>query len=313
MNILYASQLPAASLPSCVATLGFFDGVHLGHRSLIGHVVNAARRLSLPSVVVTFDLHPRQVLGSGYQPEMLTTLDGRLRLLADTGADTVVVLHFDREIASLTARQFMSHWLFDRIGVRHLIIGYDNKFGHDRTETFADYVRYGEELGMRVTRDAAFQLDSVNVSSSVVRSLLREGEVSMARRCLGYAYTLPGTVVDGCKEGRRLGFPTANLSLADRSLLIPAAGAYAVRVRLADGRQLSGMTCIGTRPTFHGDHQTIETNIFHFNEDIYGQQIELSFVERIRGERRFDTATQLAAQLREDERRAVALLGDLQV
>ncbi len=302
MNILYHNQLSAFQLPPCVATLGFFDGVHLGHQSLISHVVSEARRLSMPSVVVTFDQHPRQVLATGYQPEMLTTLDGKLRLLQGTGVDTVVVLRFDKHLAALTAREFMARLLRDRINVRRLIIGYDNKFGRNRAEGFADYVVYGQELGMEVIHGHAFQLKGVNVSSSVVRAFLREGEVRMASQCLGRCYSLPGRVVDGHKEGRKLGFPTANMAVSDASLLIPANGAYAVRVRLADGRELTGMTNVGNRPTFDDDNRSIETYIFCFHEDIYGQQMELEFVERIREERRFDSITQLANQLKEDKR-----------
>ncbi len=308
MNILYHKQLSAFSLPRCVATLGFFDGVHLGHRSLIGHVVSEARRLAMPSVVVTFDLHPRQVLGSSFQPEMLTTLDEKLRLLEQTGIDTVVVLHFDRHLASLTAREFMSQLLRDKVNVGRLIIGYDNKFGRNREEGFDQYVVYGEELGIEVVHDLAFRLEGVNVSSSVVRAFLKEGEVTMANRCLGYSYALPGRVVDGYKEGRKLGFPTANLEVADASLLVPANGAYAVRVRLSDGRELTGMCNIGTRPTFDGQHRSIETYIFDFHEDIYGQELEVMFVGRIREERRFDSITQLVNQLKDDKQIAENIL-----
>lgn len=302
MKTIYLNDNTAPLEPS-VATIGFFDGVHRGHQFLISHVRQEAAQSGLQSLVVTFDRHPRQVLRKDYQPELLSTLDSKLLLLSKTGVDATALLHFDEAMASLSARDFMALILRDRLNVRKLIIGYDNRFGHNRSEGFDDYVRYGRELGIEVIHNQAFTLNGVNVSSSVVRAFVKEGEIELANQCLGYPYTIAGKVVDGHKEGRRIGFPTANLDTSDFGQLIPGGGVYAVKVRLE--RSLAykpAMMNIGTRPTFGGDERTLETYIFNFNEDIYGRMLMVSFVHRIREERKFDNVTQLVEQLKEDEK-----------
>ena len=239
----------------------------------------------------------------------MSTLDSKLLLLSRTDIDNVVVLHFDKEMASLSAKEFMSKVLCNQLSVKSLFIGYDHRFGRNREETFDDYVRYGREMNMEVVRNDAFQLDGINVSSSVIRSFLREGEVELANMCLGYPYTIVGKVVNGFHEGRKLGFPTANIDISHLCQMIPAAGVYAVKVRLEQGMEMKwGMMNIGTRPTFGGKRTTIETHIFHFDGDIYGQLLLVSFVHRIRGERKFESPEELAEQLREDEETVVALL-----
>lgn len=293
-----------------VATIGFFDGVHRGHRFLISNIVETAKQAgNMRSMVITFGQHPRQVLNKDYQPKLLTTADEKLTLLSKTGVDCAAMLRFDLQMASLSARQFMQTVLHDQLNVRKLIIGYDNRFGHNRSEGFDDYVAYGREIGIEVVQSTPFELDGVRVSSSVVRSCLAEGEVQMAEKCLGYPYFLAGHVVSGCQEGRKLGFPTANVSVDSGLKLIPKPGAYAVKVRL-DGRAelLHGMMNIGTRPTFNGHAVTLEVNIFDFEGDIYGQQISIMFCHRLREERRFSSIQKLAAQLRADREQAKRLL-----
>lgn len=286
-----------------VATIGFFDGVHLGHRFLIGQVVDEARRRGMRSLAVTFDRHPRQVLHQDYQPQLLTTLDDKRRLLRATGVDDVVALHFDLRLASLSAREFMEQVLLRRLGVRCLVIGHDNRFGHNRAEGFADYVRYGRELGIDVVQATAFMLDGQPVSSSRVRRLLAAGDIAGANRCLGRPYELQGVVVHGFREGRRLGFPTANIDVA-AGLLVPKGGVYAAQTSHGPA-----MMDIGTRPTFGGTRQSVEVNIFGFSGDLYGQTLRVSLVSRLRDERRFGSPEELARQLREDRRHAIEVLG----
>lgn len=290
-------------LEPSVATIGFFDGVHLGHQYLISHVRQEAARSGLRSLVITFDRHPRQVLRQDYQPEMLSTLHTKLLLLSKTGIDTTALLHFDKDLASLSAYNFMAEVLRDRLNVRKLVIGYDNRFGHNRTEGFDDYVRYGSELGIEVIHNPAFILNDVNISSSVVRAFVKEGEIEHANRCLGYPYTIAGKVIDGYKEGRRIGFPTANLDPATIGQLIPAGGVYAVKVRLEHSMAFKpAMMNIGRRPTFGGHRLSLETYIFNFDENIYGRTLLVSFMHRIREERKFNNVTQLIEQLKEDEK-----------
>ena len=301
MNIIKFST-ETVTLAPCVATIGFFDGVHKGHRFLINHVIQEAVDSGLQSTVITFDQHPRQVLQSDYVPQMLSRFERKMSLLANTGIDNGVVLHFDKEIASLSSYDFMKNVLRDRLNVKKLVIGYDNRFGHNRDEGFDDYVRYGNELGIEVIRNQAFVLNGVNVSSSVIRSLLKDGEVEMAEMCLGYDYTIVGKVVHGYKQGRKMGFPTANLDLSHFGQMIPESGVYAVKVRMENSMVWKhGMMNVGTRPTFDGKRITLETHIFNFDGDIYDQLLLVSFVKRIRGEQKFDSPEELAAQLKEDE------------
>lgn len=286
----------------CVATIGMFDGVHRGHQYLISRVRAEAAKMGLQSTVITFDRHPRQVLQSDYIPQLLSPLDVKIMLLARTGVDNCALLHFDREMASLSAYEFMEKVLRDRLNVRKLVIGYDNRFGHNRTEGFDDYVHYGRQLGIEVVHNQAFTLNGINVSSSVVRSFITEGEIELANTCLGYPYTLVGRVVSGYHEGHKLGYPTANIDTCGSGQLIPANGVYASKARLQHSMAYrQGMTDIGTRPTFDGKNQTIETHIFDFNEDIYGKTLLVALVHRIRGERKFSSTGQLAEQLHKDE------------
>lgn len=290
------------------ATIGFFDGVHRGHQYLIGELRRIAAARSLPTMVITFDRHPREVVQAGWQPQLLSTLDEKLALLALTGVDVAVVLRFDAAMARLSARQFMAEVLADRLHVRMLLTGYDNRFGHDRTEGFADYQRYGRELGIDVVGAEALQIDGTTGSSSVVRRLLAEGRVGEAATCLGRPYTLSGTVVHGEQVGRQMGFPTANLQPDDERKLLPASGVYAVRVELPDGMLLPAMTNIGRRPTFQGHRQTVETHILARVYNIYGVRLTLHFVSRLRDEQTFPSPQALARQLEADKAEALRIL-----
>ena len=221
----------------CVATIGFFDGVHAGHRYLIQQVKEIAAAKGLRSALVTFPVHPRKVMNATYHPELLTTPEEKINLLAGTGVDYCLMLDFTPDISRLTAKEFMTQVLKERYQVRYLVIGYDHRFGHNRSEGFEDYVRYGQSIGIDVIRAQAYTNDirrdasqSVPVSSSLIRKLLHQGDVDIAARCLGYEYFLDGTVVGGYQVGRKIGFPTANLSVDDPDKLIPADGVYFLKI-----------------------------------------------------------------------------------
>lgn len=301
MNKIFFSQDTNLESP-CVATIGFFDGVHRGHQFLIDHVVEEARHDGLESTVITFNMHPRKVFHAAFQPKLLSTFDSKMLLLSKTGVDNVVVLHFDEAMASLSAYDFMKKVLRDRLNVKKLVIGYDNRFGHNREEGFDDYVRYGRELGMDVLHNQSFTLNGGKVSSSVIRSYIEQGEIELANLCLGYPYTIIGKVVPGFQQGRKLGFPTANIDTSEFGQLIPAPGVYAVKARLSQSvEQKRAMMNIGTRPTFDGGKQTLETYIMNFSGEIYDQLLLVSFAHRIRAERKFDTLDELVVQLKADE------------
>ena len=309
MRIIYLDSIDKLTISPSVATIGFFDGVHRGHRFLIDHVVKMARSSDLEATVITFDRHPRQVLHADYQPQMLSTLDEKLAHLRQTALDNVVVLHFDEQLARLSARDFMASVLLRQLNVRKLVMGYDNRFGHNRAETFDDYVRYGAELGIEVVADTALAIDEVNVSSSVVRRFVESGNLPMANACLGYPYQIQGVVVPGLQNGRKMGFPTANIDVSGTGKLLPESGVYAVRVRLEDNETpLGGMINIGIRPTFNGKKMSMEVHLFDFDGNLYGKRLSVTFYKRIRGERKFNSMEALSRQLADDKRVIEALL-----
>lgn len=302
MKTIYLNEQTVLTEP-CVATVGMFDGVHLGHQFLIAHVVSEARRRGLPACVVTFDRQPRQVLQPDWQPQLLAPLDEKLLLLSHTGIDCCVVLPFSVEMAQLSARDFMRDVLRRQLCVDTLFTGYDNRFGHNRSEGFDEYVAFGREWGISVQAlPVAPPIDGLTVSSSAIRRCLLEGDVATANRCLGYPYSVAGHVVEGEHIGTHIGFPTANLQPDAPEKLIPAAGAYAVKVRVESSvEHKHGMMNIGHRPTFDGQQTTLETHIFRYNDNLYGQFMIVSLMERLRPEQRFDSAGQLAEQLQRDE------------
>lgn len=286
----------------CVATIGFFDGVHRGHRFLIEQVKRVAAEEGLCSALITFPIHPRKVMQKDYQPLLLSTPKEKAELLASTEADYCVMLDFTPQLAKLSAKEFMEDVLKKRLNVRTLVIGYDHRFGHNRSEDFEDYCRYGEEIGIKVVRAEACVIDGINVSSSVIRHLLQNGEMEKANKCLGYEYYLDGTVVDGYKVGRTIGFPTANLKVEDPDKLVPADGVYAVKVTVA-GQEHYGMLSIGVRPTMNnGANRSIEVNIFDFSSNIYDKFIRITFVKYTRPELKFDSLDALIEGLRQDEK-----------
>lgn len=304
------SEVPAVSQ---VATIGFFDGVHRGHCSLLSQVVRQAAQRNRQSTVVTFDIHPRQLVNPDFQPLLLTTLDEKLQLLSLQGIDRVAVLHFDEQMASLSARDFMSVVLSRQLNVDTLVLGYDSRFGHGRTAGFADYEAYGRSMGIDVLRATPLLSDDgTPVSSSLVRNLLLSGNIAQANDALGRRYSLTGNVVDGFHEGRRLGFPTANLALADRQRLVPGRGVYAVWAELTGySEPMPAMMNIGTRPTYNGSSQTLEVHIIGYEGDLYGQDVTVTFAERIRSEQPFDSPSALASQLQLDRKACIRILNNL--
>ncbi len=279
-----------------VATIGFFDGVHSGHRYLIERVREVARIRGLQSMVVTFPVHPRKVLQADYQPQLLTTKDEKLELLAKTGVDKLVLLDFDREMARMTAREFMQ-MLHRDYAVEVLIVGYDHRFGQGRTACFEDYVTYGKELSMEVLR--AEELKG-GASSTVVRRALLGGDVALANSKLGYRYFLHGKVVHGFRNGTRMGFPTANLQV-EEDKLIPMNGAYGVEVTVA-GKVYQGMLNIGQRPTLdNGEERSVEVHIFDCQMDLYDQWLCVEFLFFLRAEKKFLSVDELCKQLDVDK------------
>lgn len=324
-----------------VIATGFFDGVHLGHRSVVGQLVSAARERGTDSVIVTFRPHPRAVLQQDApQLRLLTSFSEKRELLLSLGVDRVEVIQFSREFAGLTAEQYIRDWLVGRFGCTAMVFGYDNRVGSDGADASA--VRgIASRLGVELIPCTALG----DISSTKIRSALSAGEVEAASAMLGYDYFLNGVVVSGNRIGRTLGFPTANMQLYEPLKLIPENGVYLVRVefpalagesglvpafpvapgitpvscgvsgadRMNQGaRVLYGMCNIGSRPTVNlGANITIETNIFGFDEDIYGLPLRISFMKRLRGETRFSSTAALRDQLTSDRASCLSLLGQI--
>ena len=292
-----------------VVATGFFDGVHTGHRHVIRQLVEAAAVRGVESMVITFWPHPRNVLQKEARDlRLLTTLSQKKDILHDLGVDHVEVLPFTKDFSTMTAEDYLRELVIGKYGGTAVLLGYDNRIGCDAKD--ADYVaRKAEELGLEVIRtEAVHSQTGLEVSSTKIRARLVEGDVETAAEMLGYRYSLHG-VVAGNRLGRTIGFPTANMQLYEPLKLIPANGAYFVRVRTLE-REFYGMCNIGCRPTVgEGNARTIETNIFAFDEDMYGLDMEIAFISKIRDEVRFSSLEELRAQLEKDRDNCLAQLG----
>ena len=302
MNIIRDTH-PQALTPS-VATIGFFDGVHLGHRYLINQVKIAASQCGWCSSIITFPVHPRQVIQSDYQPQLLSSPEEKIELLASTGIDNCILLPFTRELSQLTAWEFMQ-LLYDKYKVRMLVIGYDHRFGHNRAETFEDYCRYGRELGIHIMQATAYTQEQDKVSSSAIRRALLSGEISTATKYMGYNYFMQGTIVSGYQVGRKIGFPTANLKVDFPNKLIPSIGVYAVHV-FVNGQKYKGILNIGHRPTINnGTDLSIEVHILDFEGNIYHQPMRIEFIDFLRPEAKFHSVDELVLQIQKDKEAAL--------
>lgn len=290
-----------------VATIGFFDGVHVGHRFLIKELQDWGKELNMPSAVITFPEHPRQVLHSDYRPRLLDTFQEKMERLETTGIDYCIALDFTYELSLYSAADFI-RLLAEEYHVKGLLIGYDHRFGHDRSDGFEQYVEYGGQVGMEVRKASPYDEGNIRVSSSEIRRLLQEGKVEMANALLTYPYQLRGRIVSGYKVGRTIGFPTANIEVDSPYKLLPKVGVYAVWVELL-GKRYKGMLYIGKRPTLqNGDNLTIEVNILGFSGNAYNDEITVSFVYAVREDKAFESVEALREQLERDRQTVDKLL-----
>ena len=288
-----------------VAATGFFDGVHRGHRSVVNEVIRLAKEKNLKSQIVTFWPHPRGVLQQeAYNLRLLTSLEEKKELFYSMGISEVTVLEFTKEFSRLTTEEFVKDNLIGRCGVKVLVVGYDHKIGCDVNETQEQMIATCRRCGLEVVRVGEFDMDGIVVSSTKIRRCLERGDVSQASSLLGYNYSLKGVVVSGNHLGRTIGFPTANLKLYDPLKLIPGGGVYAVEVLLRH-ETYKGICNIGVRPTVsEGKVMTIETHILDFDEDIYGLDLGIRFISRIRDEVKFNSLEELKLQLEKDKESA---------
>ena len=292
-----------------VLTIGTFDGVHLGHQKIIERVVATAHQEGLLATIFTFFPHPRMVVQHDKSLKLIHTLEEKKQLLQQLGVDLLVVQPFNEAFAQLTAEEFVSTILVQHLNVKKVIIGYDHRFGRNRTANINDMRLFGEKYGFAVEEISVQEVDEVSVSSTKIREALNKGDVITAEHYLGTPYSLTGTVVHGLKLGRTLGYPTANIQVTEDYKLIPKDGVYAVYSYIGE-RKVYGMMSIGKNPTIEGKGASIEVYFFDFNGDLYDRELTIYFVKYLREERKFSSVALLKKQLQDDEttaRKAIAL------
>lgn len=293
-----------------VVTVGMFDGVHIGHRSIIQRVVESANQQGLRSALITFDSHPRDVVRDGAVPvPLLTTTDEKLALLKETGLNLAMVIHFDHSLAHLAPNDFVQIILKGRVGMKRIIIGYNHAFGKNRTGDRETLIAMSRTIGFSVEVVNPVRVNEQIISSSYLRGLISQGSVAEAAEGLGRYYSLRGTVVHGFSRGRRLNCPTANLGLIRPEKLSPHDGIYAGMARL-NGESFPAAISIGYNPTFGEGKHSLEAHLINFDREIYGEELEVQFVERIRSEKKFGSESELAAQIHSDVELAAEILAE---
>ena len=299
MKIFNSIKSFYATKPTIV-TIGTFDGVHLGHCKILEQITKSAQSLHCESLVLTFFPHPRMVLQEDTEMKQLNTLDEKIKLLDNLGIDNLIVHPFDKEFSRLTAEEFVKEVLVDVFKIKKIIIGYDHRFGRNRTATIDDLIQFGETYGFEVEQISAEEINEVSISSTKIRNALLEGNIELATRYLGYNYSLTGMISKGKQLGRTIGFPTANINIEEEYKLIPLKGVYIAKSVLNE-KTFFGMMNIGTRPTVDGTTQTIEINFFDFKQDLYNQKITVSLLNRMRAEQKFESVEALKTQLEKDK------------
>lgn len=285
-----------------ILTIGAFDGVHAAHQEILREVVERAQVLNGRSVVVTFDPHPKEIVGGGERKvALLTTLDEKLARLASLGIDTVFVVPFTYEFSRKTPREFYLEYIINGVGVTEVIEGYNHHFGRDREAGMNDVVQLGDQYNFSVSAVKMMQVDGAPVSSSRVRKAIRDGSMEEANRMLGYEYALSGVIVRGHGRGKALGYPTANIALTDPRKAVPKIGVYAVHATI-HGIRYGGMMSVGVLPTFFDTHdRTIEVNIFAFDEDVYDETLTVECIRRTRDEKKFASVSELVTEMGSDK------------
>lgn len=294
-------------LPGSVVTDGMFDGMHLGHQRILKQVVSQAGQMNLPSVLLTYWPHPRLVLPNQDRPvSLLTGLDEKIQLAGELGIDMMVIIPFSKEFSQMSHVDFVRKILADTLKTRHLIIGYDHRFGNERKGSIAYLNEAGRQLGFGLTEIGRQEVEDLAVSSTRIRKALEEGNPELAASLLGRPYRIPGTIVQGAQRGRTIGFPTANIQPAEPGKLIPRDGVYASKCRV-DNTWHDAMTNIGFRPTVDGNFRTIETHIFNFEGNLYDAGVEIALTSWLRPEKKFSNLKELQDQLAKDKIAATAM------
>lgn len=293
---------------NAVVTIGTFDGVHIGHRKIIARIKELAEASGGETVILTFFPHPRMIL----HPEdehikLITTMAEKAVLLEQIGVDHLIITPFSRDFSNQSAEEYIRDVLVKKIGTKKIVIGYDHRFGKDRKGSLQDLLGLATEYGYEVIEIPEQDINDVAISSTRIRNALLTGDIEVANECLGYPFFITGKVIRGDQLGRTLGYPTANLMVAERYKLIPSDGIYAVKVKV-EGKEYKGMAYIGHRPTINGMTRNIEVNIFDFSTDIYNKELRMEFIHFVRGDIKFASLDELVVQLGKDKESVLALL-----
>ncbi|MDO5608976.1 MAG: bifunctional riboflavin kinase/FAD synthetase, partial [Capnocytophaga sp.] len=298
----------SAQKPS-VVTIGTFDGVHIGHQKIIRKLVDSGKKEELIPTVFTFFPHPRMVVQHDNGLKLIHTFDEKIQMMQHYGVQQLVIQPFDEAFSRLTAEEFVKNMLVDKLDARKVIIGYDHRFGRNRTADISDMRNFGKKYGFEVEEISVHEIDEVSVSSTKIRNALAEGDVKTAAKYLGHPYCLSGTVIHGMKIGRTLGYPTANIKVNETYKLIPKDGIYLVYSTI-NKKRIYGMLSIGNNPTIESKGKSIEVYYFDFNEDLYDKNLKINFLQKLREEQKFDSLEALKAQLQEDERTSREIMAD---
>jgi riboflavin kinase/FMN adenylyltransferase len=306
LHVIEGWRQTPPELKGAAVALGAFDGVHRGHRQVIAEAAKAAAALNVPLGAISFDPHPRRYFGRETEPFRLMTTDQQARALDELGVERFYILAFDEEMAAFTDEEFARIVLAESLGARHVAAGFDISFGAGRTGSPERLRQFGEKDGFTVSIAEPVGAHGDKFSSSAIRQALRDGHPEIAAEILGRPFAVEGVVVHGDKLGRTIGFPTANIPLAD--YLRPKFGIYATRTRLADGREIAGVSYVGPRPILNGIDERLEVHLFDFDEDIYGETLETYFIKYLRGDANFENWDDMLAQIKRDAAAARAIL-----
>ena len=293
-----------------IVTIGTFDGVHIGHKLILEKLIQNAKEHDCESVVLTFFPHPRMVLQESSDVKLINTIEEKSELIGNIGIENLIIHPFDQKFSRLTAEEFVKTILVDLLNIKKIIIGYDHRFGRNRTANIDDLIVYGKQYDFEVEQISAQEINDNAVSSTKIRNAILEGNISLANKYLGYNYTFSGEVVKGKQLGRTIGFPTANIHIKESYKLIPKNGVYIVKSNY-DGNTIFGMMNIGNRPTVNGENQTIEVNFFDFDEDIYNKIISIEILAFIREEQKFDSLDSLKSQLNKDQQTSLSYISKI--
>lgn len=294
-----------------IVTLGTFDGIHLGHKKIINEVVKKATDYGDESFLITFHPHPRKIISRGHNIKLLNTSTEKLEMFKSLGIQNLLIINFTKEFSKLSPEAFIDNYIVNGIGAKEVVIGYDHHFGKGRGGDIGFLKNKGIKSGFKVTIIPGFQIENTIVSSSKIRDALLAGNIVTVSKYLGRFYSFSGIVVQGDKRGRELGFPTANLRIENEDKLLPAIGIYAVEF-IVKGNIYQGLLSIGQRPTFYDSGEIVpEVYVFDFNEDIYGENVTVNLVERIRGEEKFSSAEELIEQMKKDKEIGLEILNKL--